>query len=306
MGAKPAVGPPNLKDFGVRVVGGLTGPVHKPKSVQLFRHRKSPAQHLVQRKVGLEGLVVHGKQRFFALFGDKGDVPALQVGNSTLFRCKVPQGLGFLLDDGLGFLCQVLQKCRNGFRRFGHALFQHEIGVGSVAQELGALAAQADQFRHGLPRVVGISPEPPLGKGPPQQFAAGSVFRIRQIGQVRRGMQGEQPSGGLSGVPRGLFGRGQGVGGNSRHFLGKKERERLSLQVGQDLLSKPQRRQAQRFVHGPQPRLVFVGQKGAVSHEPAVGQIQQPLLLAGESPVRIFLYGADTSKQLRIQADVVA
>ena len=260
----------------------------------------------MQREVGLEGLVVHVKTHFFHFFRRVAHVPTAQFRQVEVLRRKFAQFHGFAFGNRLRFLGQVQQKFAHGLRALGHPFFEHKVCVRGVPQQLGALAAQAHQFRHHRARVVGISAVAALPKGAPQVFSTGPVVAVGQVRQVRRRVQCEQPARLFPGCASGLFGRRQGLCGNSRNFFRCRAVVRKALQVRQILLAKTQGSQAQGFVQGAQLLLTGSVQKGAVAHKTLVGQLQQALLLRIQRAVRCVVNGANARKELWIQADVVA
>ena len=164
-----------------------------------------------------------------------------------------------------------------------HALLEHEVGIGLVAQQLSALLPQVDYAMHDLLVVllVGLDADGILGHV--HLAAQLAVVGVGDEGSVAGSVEGEQPSflavfagSECSGLARG-FGQSCDVG-----LVGQVELVGVGfLQV---VLRELQGQQRHLVVDFAQSGLVFLVECSARADKAFVGLLQQRLLLGSQRP----------------------
>ena len=275
----------------------------KVEPVELVGQQEDTLLHVLELEVGLHHLVAQGILLVLVLLAVVGPVPRHQLTLEPLrggigVQCGV-----VLVGVGLRGLQQLVEEGVDRLRIPGHALLEHVVGIGLVAEQVGDFQTQVGNLLQHL-AVVELTAERTRIVGAPELLLQLAVRRVGEEGDVARRMERHGPplltAGlGLGGQPLadklGKFGNGlrvgdvelEGVGGGQLVLV---ELERQAGQLGRILAVE---------------LLVGIGERRAVAGEALVALLEQHLVLLREEPSRMLVDGLHAGEELGVERDVV-
>ena len=236
--------------------------------------------------------------------GIEREVPRLEGEVRALgFAGLVAHGVEFLDGGGLVGLDEVVEELIDVGHVGGHAVLEHIVGEGVVAEELRHLAANVDDAAADVD-VVGIVVVGALGVAGHIELAPQvAVVGVDEEGGVAGVVEGEHPSvevALLGGLRCGIDGRL----GQSAELGAVGEVEGVGLVLLQQVLRELQREHRGVLGELAQLGLAVVVEQCAAAYEGVVFLVEEHLFLGGEVAVMV-VDGLYAGEELRVEDDVV-
>ena len=166
-------------------------------------------QDLGQLEIGAERLFVVVIEAGSLFFSPIGDIPVHQLVCTAFLAGKATQFGEFLFRAGAAGRQQFGQQAVGGRDRARHLVFQADLGMGRIPQQVGGTALQSQDLHHQRPVVIiskgGTGDERAL-----QSLAQVPAVRIFHEGKVGGDVEGDPPGSGLRRCPGMAGGNGRG------------------------------------------------------------------------------------------------
>jgi hypothetical protein len=291
-----AVAIEGLPGADVGMVDGEAGAFDESEAEELVGDPEGRFDHVVEREVGLELLFVEVVFGEADLFGVVAPVPGFEGRGVDAFGCEGGGEFGgFALGGGEGGLPELVEQGAGGGGGFRHGIGEGVGGVVGVAEELGAFAAELDDFGDQgfvVVLVVVVAAGGPGFKGGAAQVAAGAEL---EEGFDAAALEGDDPMAvALGGGAEG----GRDVGfGVEDEFVGGGIGEEVLFELGGE--------GGEGLVDGGEAGLGFRGKLGAGADEVFVGLGEEAAGFGGEGR-GWGMDGVDTGEEGGVEGDGAA
>ena len=303
-----------VEDFvgvGLFVVGGEGVVLTEGDAVEFTGSGEGSFADVVEGEVGTHDIVVEVIFLFAEFLAVVAPVPRLQgfglclSGSGHVFAEHLLVFGAFLLGFGQGGSPDLHEAGVHGLGSLGQAVFQHIVGMGFVAKDVGTLKTEVgegvDDF--GVVKFAAVAAG---GVGFPHlvaEFAVGAVLHEGfPTGHVK--LEDEFAFGGGVGIG-GLFGGGNLVSGDA--CRSGVEDELVGVGGFQHVLGEAEGERGYLLVELAETGLLLGGDVGAATHESFVCLLQQSHLLGVEvEALALVVDGLDALEEFGVEGDVVA